>query len=58
MGRNSHDPWLRSVDEGGPRRGRVSIPEMVIAVVVVGLIVAMAVWFLFIAKGGLGLGSV
>ena len=43
-----------------PRRtaSRVSILEMAVAIVVIAAIVAMAIWFLFIAKGGMGLGSV
>jgi hypothetical protein len=40
------------------RNRRVSALEMIVIAVVIAAVVAMAIWFFFIAKGGLGLGSV
>jgi hypothetical protein len=59
--RCSPDPWLRSIDESLPRirdARRPTVPEVVASVIVIVLIFAMAIWFLFIAHGGIGPGTV
>ena len=55
-------PWLRAVDEGADvtRRNERHIKpvEAVLAIIVIAGVVAFAVWFLFIATGGPGPGTV
>jgi hypothetical protein len=52
---------MRSIDESLPRNRdarRPTVPEVVASVIVIALIIAMAIWFLFIAHGGIGPGTV
>jgi hypothetical protein len=60
--RRAHAPWLESLDESEASRPasrkRLRGFEAVIAVAVVTLVVAFAIWFLFFASGGPGPGTV
>lgn len=60
--RRSPDPWRRSIDESLPpnreERRQVTRGELLIAAAVIVAVLAMAIWFLFIASGGPGPGTV
>ena len=53
----STDPWRRSVDESPPTK-HITPGEVLAIIAVVAVVLAMAIWFLFIATGGPGLGTV
>jgi hypothetical protein len=60
--RRSPDPWLRTSEESMSRNRhdvrRLTVAELLIAVTVIALVIGMAIWFLFIAQGGPGPGTV
>jgi hypothetical protein len=60
--RHSPHPWLRSAEESVPRRvrsdRRVTAAEAIAIFTVIAVLVAMVLWFLFFAGGGLGQGTV
>lgn len=55
-------PWLRSVQESGPRKhqppGRTTHLERLAIIAVVGAVIAMAIWFFVFSGGGIGPGTV
>lgn len=53
-------PWRRSAGEGPipPDQRRVSVLEIVLICLVVGAIIATAVWFFVFSTGGIGPGTV
>ncbi len=55
-------PWLRAVEESVPAgrhpRRPLTAGEKAIAALVTLAIIAMAIWFLFLATGGPGFGTV
>ena len=60
--RRSPQPWRRSIDESLPPHQdptrRIGRGEMLLVVVVIVAVLAMAIWFLLIASGGPGPGTV
>lgn len=60
--RRVHAPWLRSTEESLPRQrlghGEARPAELLVAALVIAAVAAMAIWFLFIAVGGLSPGTV
>jgi hypothetical protein len=53
-------PWLRSASEHTPPRGErhVTAKDAIIVTLMAAVVVAMAVWFLIFASGGIGPGSI
>jgi hypothetical protein len=60
--RRSPDPWRRSLEESLPPRRdasrHVARRELVLITLVILAVLAMGIWFLFLAAGGPGPGTV